>query len=826
VSYPSNPDQLDEYILLTLAQSGSVRQKDTTGPGSISAQFEVTQAIQTPGNSVDLVADKNTAVRVWDGSTWDDVKTYIYGSRGGVDLPGSPVLKVGSIRGSSPGGRGGIGYNVFKVLPESWSTGGLVDFGILVRGLDDSIAAELTDSVDFVETREPVFWTVPLRSNFPDSISFEPDNSQISLAEETLQRVAPISEIQFVRKPIHNIYNASTSEALKEQLREFDQMTFLSWFLGLAINGVAPFELPEQVTGFTKQGFVVPDGTIIGSSDPVGLGGDGRITWARQTTAEDSMLYAHELNHNLDQAVPWTWGRHIIGCSAEGLDPNWPYGFSSQIQEVGVYPTGQWFSSVDEDTPDFMSYCGIPSTPSQWFSPYRWQAWVDEFETASPASSENIKRSAAWLNEEGPLAVPADSFYISGRVYSNGDGEFTQILRQPGIADAEGMTGDYVVQVKDCGDGTLAENSFPVSFTGPEGELMEFVSFSFILPAPAQSCSIQLYLNDQLLAEQIISANAPSVVVTMPNGGELWDGQETVTWTANDPDGDSLLFTVLYSGDNGLTWRVLDSQVESAEFPVDTQGFNGTDSALIRVLATDGGNTGSDDSDDVFSVADPGLNLEIISPSHRAEYNTTQTIELLGRARRPSGEPWPDQQLLWSTTGGIAGQGPKLSIRLGEGVHPVSLIAMEGLAIVAVETTEIVVSDEPGSIFFNRSAVQVDEKAGEISIGVTRSGAALGPASVQYFTMDDIAVSGGDPITGQNDFLAIAQDPAHQLEWADGETGTRYLTVQINEDVAMEDPERFKVLIEAVDGEVLGTSTIDVFIISDYMDSLFRNSFE
>jgi len=382
------------------------------------------------------------------------------------------------------------------------------------------------------------------------------------------------------------------------------------------------------------------------------------------------------------------------------------------------------------------------------------------------------------------------------------------------------------VRVKDCADVTLAENSFPASFTGPEGEVMEFVSFAFILPAPGQSCSIQLYLDSQLLDEQIISANAPSVTVTLPNGGEFWDGQEMVTWTANDPDGDPLLFTVLYSGDEGSTWRVLDSKIESTQLIVDTQGLNGTDSALIRVLATDGGNTGSDDSDGVFSVADPGLSLEIISPSQGGEYNTTQTIELSGRARFPSGEPWPDQQLLWSTTGGIAGRGAKLSIRLEEGVHPVSLIAIDGLAIVAVETVEIIVSDDPGSIFFNRSSVQVDEKAGEISIGVTRSGAAIGPASVRYYTMDDVAVSGGDPITGQNDFVAISNDPSHQLDWADGETGTRYFTVQINEDIAIEEVERFNVLIEAVEGEALGTSVMDVYIISEIIDLLFKNGFE
>ncbi|MGA9575458.1 MAG: HYR domain-containing protein, partial [Lysobacterales bacterium] len=641
-NYPSDLNDLENYISLTL--EGATQTQSDTGPGTMSPAFEVTQGIQTTVNNIDLVTGKRTAVRVWDSSNTNDnvVKSFIYGSQGGIDLPGSPLLEVSRLSDSYyvADSRDSVVWNSTSRLPVSWSAGGPVDFDVLIRGLDDSAVASLGASIDFRPTRTPVFWTVPIRNTLSPTNITVATGAQIDPFEQYIQRVAPMADIDIVRRPVLNVNNITTSTGLKSKLKDYDHLAILVWMLGLASNGVPPFDLPEQITGFNATGLGNIGG---GSSDRLGKGGEGRITWVNQ--GANRITYLHEINHNIDRKQTSTWGLHVGGCGSQNggpIDPNWPYGAGTlvtdagvQIQEVGVFPnTMGTFNSVSDTTPDFMTYCS--SGFGQWFSPYRWQAWVDEFNRATPGPDGMPLGAGQGVSElrgagDG-LPIPADSFYLLGRVYPDESGEILQVLRQPGIPDAEGLIGDYRVSVLDCGDAVLAENSFPVSFLGDEGEDEEYFSFGFILNAAAESCTIELLHNDDVLDSRFISGNAPVVTLTTPNGYEEWTGVETVQWTAQDADDDPLLFTLLYSADAGMTWEPLGTRIDANEFEVDSSQLPGSDNAIIRVLASDGVNTGQDDSDAVFSVAGRPVQVRILTPTDGDRFPSTHPIELTGTA--------------------------------------------------------------------------------------------------------------------------------------------------------------------------------------------------
>lgn len=385
-----------------------------------------------------------------------------------------------------------------------------------------------------------------------------------------------------------------------------------------------------------------------------------------------------------------------------------------------------------------MSYCSANSTPMTWWSPYRWQAWVDEFSNPPPTTNSQeaklpVDRVQA-STVQASLPVTGDSFYLLGRVYPDDTGEITQVLRQPGIPDAEGITGDYSVRVLDCGDATLAGNSFPVDFLGDEGEDHELVSFGFVLPALAESCSVELLLNDLVLDSRTISANALMVAVTSPNGGEQWSGIETVQWTADDLDGDTLLFSLFYSADGGMTWQPIATMIDAMEYVVDSTELLGSADALIRVLATDGGNTAEDDSDTPLSVNGRQPEVAILSFEHGSLLPSTRAIELSGAGWDSYGQAWPEDGLLWSTSGGVFASGSKATVTLDEGVYPIALIVMDGLTIVAVEVTEITVSDAPTEISFDSPSYTVSEEDGLVIVRVVRTGSAEGPAAVLYST--------------------------------------------------------------------------------------------
>jgi hypothetical protein len=102
------------------------------------------------------------------------------------------------------------------------------------------------------------------------------------------------------------------------------------------------------------------------------------------------------------------------------------------------------------------------------------------------------------------------------------------------------------------------------------------------------------------------SAVGPSVVVTAPNGGELWTPGDTenITWTATDSDGvDSV--SIHYSCDNGANYTLVAPGEANDGTYAWTIPDTPTDSALVKVIAYDPGlNEGEDISDDVFVIED------------------------------------------------------------------------------------------------------------------------------------------------------------------------------------------------------------------------------
>src|SRR5690606_30624217 len=85
-----------------------------------------------------------------------------------------------------------------------------------------------------------------------------------------------------------------------------------------------------------------------------------------------------------------------------------------------------------------------------------------------------------------------------------------------------------------------------------------FMPFTVALPVPPDLNSIALTFNDVDIAVITPSANAPVVNIIAPQSGVTWEGgEQTISWSASDADGDALRFSVLGSLDSGTTWSPL-----------------------------------------------------------------------------------------------------------------------------------------------------------------------------------------------------------------------------------------------------------------------------
>lgn len=100
--------------------------------------------------------------------------------------------------------------------------------------------------------------------------------------------------------------------------------------------------------------------------------------------------------------------------------------------------------------------------------------------------------------------------------------------------------------------------------------------------------------------------HAPWVEVTAPNGGEIWAGQNNITWVAPDVDGDVVTIDIYYSSNGGVDWTTeATDEPNDSIYSWDTESVDDGNQYLIRLVADDGTDTSWDISDAVFTVYNP-----------------------------------------------------------------------------------------------------------------------------------------------------------------------------------------------------------------------------
>lgn len=126
----------------------------------------------------------------------------------------------------------------------------------------------------------------------------------------------------------------------------------------------------------------------------------------------------------------------------------------------------------------------------------------------------------------------------------------------------------------------------------------------FCIPSIESIKQIQIRdSTEQILSVAYVSDNSPQVSLQTPQGGEIFHKGSIVniTWTATDPDGDGLIFSLLYSNDGGETWFPLATDTTQNCYEFHTKYLQ-PGNYLIKVLATDGFNTAEAVSDQPITI--------------------------------------------------------------------------------------------------------------------------------------------------------------------------------------------------------------------------------
>jgi probable HAF family extracellular repeat protein len=165
--------------------------------------------------------------------------------------------------------------------------------------------------------------------------------------------------------------------------------------------------------------------------------------------------------------------------------------------------------------------------------------------------------------------------------------------------------GPYIFEYQDAHGNVLYQRSFDISFSLEGGNTLPRVALVATIPGIPDTAKIVVKQYDTPLAEKVISANTPAVTLISPNGGEQLSGTGTIHWSGSDADGDALSYTVLISPDNGATWEPIAGDLTGTSTTWDVSQLPAGESYLVKVIATDGFNTGYDLSDTPFSIKAP-----------------------------------------------------------------------------------------------------------------------------------------------------------------------------------------------------------------------------
>ena len=215
--------------------------------------------------------------------------------------------------------------------------------------------------------------------------------------------------------------------------------------------------------------------------------------------------------------------------------------------------------------------------------------------------------------------------------------------------------------------------------------------FSDLFTPPAgQVATIQLVAVDQdgdhVVDSLSPGVHPPTVSIQQPAGGSVVSDSLKIQWTASDPDPDDrLLFTVQYSHNNGASWHTLAINVPSTPDPSNLLTFNdlgslhgsGPNTALIRVLATDGYNTKIAISQP-FTLTNRPPQPAIITPGAGQTFAAGDDVLLRGTATDPEDGGLAGNALRWQVDGSDAGQDTDVTVPgLATGPHTAALAATD-----------------------------------------------------------------------------------------------------------------------------------------------------
>jgi hypothetical protein len=677
ISNASSIPGSDAYVRQMIEWTGAAN--EPAGPDMVINKIEVTQAIQDLNNSVDLIANKRTYVRVHVSSPTSiaNVSANLSARRGSTTLyptllPGNPGSDI-TVRATP--NRGQINDSYWFELPTSWTTAG--NLTITAR-LDPANAKNDPNRSNNFQSVTVNFQSTPAMRlrlfNVQYTIgsnTYLAATTHLDMLESWLRRAYPINSLIVNRQtfiyPNSGLPNVDTLHgylAIAKLLR----ILFSS-----EIPNTYYYAMVDDGGGFMRGKAAGIPGKI--SAGPTGPGTFG---WDFDGSFGD-WYGGHEIAHSLNryhaeycgagggEAYPYSTGRispDLTGNSAI-------YGFD--ITSRTIYPPS-W--------KDVMTYCA-----NQWVSDFTYEGIRDRLVSLG---------SAAEMTIQG-LAESQQYILVAG--IADLEGHTAEILNLQMIDQETSVLlpvpGDWEIALVGATNNDLAVYPFsPQELTDAEDSLGTPAIIGELAPFENGTQRVEIRYGGQVVASRQASSNPPVIEVVEPKEFSEFRGPFRLSWEASDTDGDPLTFSVLFSNNGGETWETLAAGLDGDHIDLDGAQLPGGES-LLKVLANDGfWSTAGNSQPFVISQHPP--TASIVSPDPGAFFYPTQPVALEGTAYDlEDGTIEDDAAFQWqSSISGDLGTGKNLiTIDLPLGEHLITLSVTDSNGMTGTDTRSITIVD-------------------------------------------------------------------------------------------------------------------------------------
>lgn len=697
--------------------------------------IEITQGIQDMDNSVTLIKDRRTFVRLYvksEGTAVPGVTAQL--TKSGFPYPLMPINETGTTITVRPNpNRNDLEQSFLFELPWSWIQNDDLTFTATLNPYEVPSEPDYTDNTatktfSFVDS--PSLSVEFFRLNYNlDETTYSPRITQDVLATYSwIMRTYPIGGgVGENFKP--RLWNINGGNFLSNWVSRVDPNCALiygaeetnlcasfftnGWLFSYRVDTMMGMLNADLNSNAFYYGMIsdspnnFPRGQAMYALNSVGPSGtpgqffDLGQGWDTDGTYAD-WYAAHEIGHSLGREHPNAGSDDPTtpgiseNCRHSRSDPNYPYGnTSSPAAPIGpingsmkgfdvgdpaigidraIYPSSQWN--------DVMSYCA-----NQWISDYTYEGIYEHMiDNTNSTASETTNT----------VAAPGDFLVVNGIIQpASNSASFALLRRLDDVVNPPAITpGDYTLRLLDANDAVLADYAFTPTSNHDTGML----TFGQVVNFAAGTRSVQIIktIGGEILTSVPVSTNSPTIDnVVLKDAISPVKGIVTLTWTASDADNDTLTFEIAYSSDNGASFQPVIANISGNSTQVDTATLGGSSTGIFRVIASDGVNTDYADSAPLIMENKPPQPF-ILSPEAKKSIHYGQFVNFNGMAMDYQDGTITDSGLEWQDSSGTSlGSGALFStFDLPVGVNIVTLIATNSLGLSASASVTVTVDDD------------------------------------------------------------------------------------------------------------------------------------